>query len=607
MFVSRGLVIICLFIAGLQGQTQGQKEWLYAAKKELFNQNFIHALPLLDKVVQSGYDKPLAQDALFWKGYCLEKLNQPEEALIAYRTLLNEFPQSKWSDDCENNITRLCGRLVQSGKEKYKNTLYEKLKSNYKGVRLHALLALTQVGDSSATIALTKHLEKEVDPVYRFQMIKALSNNKTATAYSALSRSLTAEKNDRTKKYILTHLQKAQCKIPLAPVVEIARKSPQQELRLQALAVLARYEIAETRNVFLQVFRHDSQPQIRIKALQLLQPIGEKSIQQEILQVFDKAPTAVRLEVLDALKGSLDSTFISNINEIINSSDDPEIAVRLLDITNSIESPRVVSVVHQMVQRYSDPYIYSKALSILDKYDQPNSIPTLSRIYHKASEPSTKLYILSIVDDIRNEASIPLLAEAIEDHNKHVKLFAIDVLKKIPSKQAREIMVRKLDSDSPEIKYKILSSIGEEKTPDIVPQLTQLIETESNRDLKIMAMNMLTHYPGEQSILALQNIAARDRDDRTRMHALNVLEEIKAEASVTPAVEILFKDKSDSLRLFAANTIYRAGGSEAVVFLKKAVIKDPSMQVRQQALENLFLLDKEEAQEAGVQLLKIYK
>jgi hypothetical protein len=70
---------------------------------------------------------------------------------------------------------------------------------------------------------------------------------------------------------------------------------------------------------------------------------------------------------------------------------------------------------------------------------------------------------------------------------------------------------------------------------------------------------------------------------------------------------LFFKNKSDSLRLFAANTIYRAGGSEAVVFLKKAAIKDPGIQVRQQALENLFLLDQKEAQKAGVRLLKIYK
>ena len=56
------------------------------------------------KVLEQYYDTSLAPRALFWLGECNRRLEQYQDAMLAFDEFLNKYPRHEWNQRVKNKI-----------------------------------------------------------------------------------------------------------------------------------------------------------------------------------------------------------------------------------------------------------------------------------------------------------------------------------------------------------------------------------------------------------------------------------------------------------------------------------------------------------------------
>lgn len=72
----------------------------------------IAALVYFDSVLENYYDTVYAEPALFWKGESLYKLDRSDEALQAFRGLIEKYPKSKYKTKARKRINEINSKVL---------------------------------------------------------------------------------------------------------------------------------------------------------------------------------------------------------------------------------------------------------------------------------------------------------------------------------------------------------------------------------------------------------------------------------------------------------------------------------------------------------------
>jgi outer membrane protein assembly factor BamD (BamD/ComL family) len=82
------------------------------AKKQLLGGNVYRKMGIYDSAViyynillEKYYDTPPAETAMYWKGICLIKLKEYEEALTNFTAFVEKYPKSKFTKDAKSKIS----------------------------------------------------------------------------------------------------------------------------------------------------------------------------------------------------------------------------------------------------------------------------------------------------------------------------------------------------------------------------------------------------------------------------------------------------------------------------------------------------------------------
>jgi outer membrane protein assembly factor BamD len=76
---------------------------------ELYRKMGYHSSALIsfNAVLENFYDTDFADDALYWKGFCLGKLGNGQEARAVYEMLLAKYPDSEFADPARERLKGL--------------------------------------------------------------------------------------------------------------------------------------------------------------------------------------------------------------------------------------------------------------------------------------------------------------------------------------------------------------------------------------------------------------------------------------------------------------------------------------------------------------------
>ncbi|MEJ2635798.1 MAG: outer membrane protein assembly factor BamD [Calditrichia bacterium] len=69
------------------------------------------AIIYYDIILDTYYDTPVAENAMFWKAACQYKLNKYDEAISNFSAFLEKYPNSKYADRAKSNITEIQEKL----------------------------------------------------------------------------------------------------------------------------------------------------------------------------------------------------------------------------------------------------------------------------------------------------------------------------------------------------------------------------------------------------------------------------------------------------------------------------------------------------------------
>jgi len=157
MMCSTILVLNLVVIVSLAQDANDIRDAYQEAKMKCIDRKWTEAITLFEELLHEYPGNKYEDDAIFWTGYCLEKLpNNNLEAFDKYSQLVEKYPTSPWVDDAQVHQIKLAERFVLEGQELYKEFLYQKMRKEQKEVQYRAAIALGRIGDKKALPVLEK-------------------------------------------------------------------------------------------------------------------------------------------------------------------------------------------------------------------------------------------------------------------------------------------------------------------------------------------------------------------------------------------------------------------------------------------------------------------
>ena len=88
------------------------------ARKQLLGGNVYRKMGIYDSaliyyniLLEKYYDTPSAERAMYWKGFCLYKLKEYEEALTQFTVFVEKYPKSKFRGNAKSKISEIQSKI----------------------------------------------------------------------------------------------------------------------------------------------------------------------------------------------------------------------------------------------------------------------------------------------------------------------------------------------------------------------------------------------------------------------------------------------------------------------------------------------------------------
>jgi len=148
-----GCILLLCFVSTTysSGSQKSVQDIYQKAKERCIAQEWERAINLYQQLIDEYPDSKFTDDAQFWIGYCLEKRDGSEiEAFMTFETLIDEYSGSPWVDDALVHQISVAEKLVETGKRQFLTFLIEKIQVEDTIIKQQAALALGRLGDRRA-------------------------------------------------------------------------------------------------------------------------------------------------------------------------------------------------------------------------------------------------------------------------------------------------------------------------------------------------------------------------------------------------------------------------------------------------------------------------
>ncbi|MBN2093366.1 GWxTD domain-containing protein [candidate division KSB1 bacterium] len=158
------VLIFALFWQVLSAATNNEeaKKLYQKARDKCLDQKWKDALKIFSEINDKYPENRYQDDALFWKAYCLEKMeSNPMDVFLAYDVLITKYPKSSWTDDAVIHQIGIAEKNAKFDEKFYLQFLIDELSDSNADIQKEAAFALGRLGDTRAIPILEKFKTNE--------------------------------------------------------------------------------------------------------------------------------------------------------------------------------------------------------------------------------------------------------------------------------------------------------------------------------------------------------------------------------------------------------------------------------------------------------------
>jgi len=455
-FVSAALAVlftICLSTSAYGAEQDADVKAYQKAYNLVLSEQWQEAQTAMRQFIKNFPQSKLIDDAEYWKCYTAEKLEIPQEEVIAlYDDFIRRYPESNWADDAKKNLLKYNMSSYESAEKRYRNMVWRTLSLQYNKkyqMDKKQMQALEQAL-RNLNLAMQK---KEIDIK---EQQKALENYEKALAIqkgavplqqAALdsyrrtldftTQSILKYQKDDDEEIVLTALH-ALMNIDeeqaLPALIELYDTSDNERIRRSIIEMLARYDSEVAANKIEDIIWNEQDRDIRDAAIRSL-AAGKDERRRSILKdVAQSHPdTGSRLSALLVLvrESVSDPLILSALEDIIFTGDSEEDQLRGVIMLRDFAKYKATPLLKKIAQSHPEAKVRLTALNVLavNSPEDPVLPAVLEEIIFGDADKEDQAAAVRILVRLKDGGNLPLLIKIAKTHkNTNVRKIAIAAL-----------------------------------------------------------------------------------------------------------------------------------------------------------------------------------
>jgi HEAT repeat protein len=375
-------------------QANGSEDQSYSDATRAINESrWPDAESLLEQVIsQHGRRR---DGALYWKAYVENKEGRASDALKTCADLRQTYPKSNWLNECsalEIEVRGKSGSPVQPQAEPDED------------LKLLALNSLMQNGDVNALPILQQILGGPQSERLKERALFVLAQDQSKPAQDLFQQIIRGEKDPNLQVRAIRLLATAKGSKAAATLAEVYGRSSDPSVKK---AVLDSYLIMGTPDKLLEVAQHESDPELRRRAISVLGALGAVSQLSTLYQSTTSNDT--RLAIINAFvaaggKGG------DALSAIASSERDPDLrrkAIRNMGITGGVSAlPTLMAIYSKSTDKESKKAVVDALFVAGDAHD-------LVALARAEQDPSAKRAIVGKLALMHNKEATDYMMEVL--------------------------------------------------------------------------------------------------------------------------------------------------------------------------------------------------
>ncbi|NQT27467.1 HEAT repeat domain-containing protein [candidate division KSB1 bacterium] len=479
-------MILILFQGLIINAMPQDKNAAKIAYQEAYNlvldEKWDHSIDALEKVIQSHPRSQWVDDARFWQCYAREKTGRDLEQIFdCYQTFLEQFEDSKWSDDAKANLIRVGEKLAKSGKSEYTAMIEGMKEEEDQEIAIAALMAMQNMGDAEVIPIISKLYSTTRNSEVKEKVIFILSQSDAPEAENQLiTIAKTDDDTEMREQAVFWIGQNSDSEAGFQTLKTIVLNDPDEDVREKAVFALSQMPDNKGMPVVIELAQTSEDSEVRENAVFW---IGQNANSKEhiaiLKKIVDTDPNEdVREKAVFALAQSEHGMpYVIEIAETHKNSEMREKAI--FWIGQNAKPQEALRILKKCVMEDPEQEVREQAVFALGQIRDNLGLDTIIDIAktHKDPEMREKA-VFWISQSSDSEKSLNALKHIMKnDKNQEVREQTIFAVSQLPEKVGIPVLIDIAKNDpSSEIRKKAIFWLGQSSDPRAKETLLEIIE-----------------------------------------------------------------------------------------------------------------------------------
>lgn len=374
-------------------QRDHDEEYYRRAKSYLDRKEYDRAVDEFNRVIENKGTR--SDGALYWRAYAQNKQGRRDDAIASLAELQKSYPSSRWLDDA---------KALQVEVQQQRGTPVSPESATDEDLKLLALNSLMNTDPDRSVPMLEKLLKSSNSPKLKERALFVLAQNRSQKSRDLLAEVAKGGSNPDLQAKAIEYLGVYGGRDNLQTLVDVYKGTNDVSVKR---SILNSFMVTGSRDNLLAVAKSESNPELKVQAIQLLGNIGGSA---DLAQLYTTATTP------DVKKAIIQGLFVSGN------------ADKLFDLAKNEKDPEL--------RRY--------AINQLGVMGRSKTGTALVGIYAQETDPENKKAIINalfiqsnapaLIDIARRETDLNLKKQIVNQlglmHSKEASDYLVELLNK---------------------------------------------------------------------------------------------------------------------------------------------------------------------------------
>jgi len=433
VFTLAGLVMVLATAPSAEAQEEASTVYL-DAREQLIEERFEHALELFREVVARFPQSSRVDDAQYYIGYTLERLDRGSEAVAAYEELIRRWPESSRVESARAHLVDLAGNQGGAARQM---PLDELLSSSTSWeLRRDVVFAMARAGDFAAQSVLEEVMRRESSS-RQMELIRILGDHLSdRSARTILGLALDPSRSSSVQHLALKTLRPVAGQLEVAGMIEQAlARNNSSSVQLEAIKALrSSVSAPHVQRVMVAGLGSGISSSVKIAAVRALEGhLLDEPVRAPVVQLFmGSESSSVQLAALDGLKGDVERAEIVDVlSAAANNRNTSSVQIAAMRLARSSGNPVVRQAAgHGLTRGASSSVQIEAARALAEGQNEEAAAEALERMLQERSTSSSVRHegLRSLTRHMGTAAAPRAVAAALHNSNSSsVQLEALDL------------------------------------------------------------------------------------------------------------------------------------------------------------------------------------